>query len=76
MVTYMKYHYQYMPHHDGEHSEYALMVRDRPPDVYMWQRSPTKLKVNIKLYIQYSYIINNYFIVGWHFRLLFTRCTS
>ena len=21
---------QYMPHHDNEHSDYALMVRDRP----------------------------------------------
>lgn len=32
-----------MPHHDGDHSEYALMVRDRPPDAYLWQRSSTKL---------------------------------
>ena len=33
-----------MPHHDDEHSEYALMVRDRPPDAYMWQRSSTSLR--------------------------------
>ncbi|XP_065912931.1 uncharacterized protein [Dysidea avara] len=35
---------KYMPHHDSDHSECALMIRDRPPDVYMWQREPTALK--------------------------------
>jgi hypothetical protein len=35
---------KYMPHYDSEHSEYALMIRDRPPTTYFWQRNPTKLK--------------------------------
>jgi len=33
-----------MPHHDSDHSDYALMVRDRPPTTYFWQREPTILK--------------------------------
>lgn len=36
---------QYMPHYDSEHSGYALMIRDRPPTTYFWQRNPTTLKV-------------------------------
>ena len=36
-----------MPHHDSEHSDYALMVRDRPPTTYLWQRAPTLLKVKL-----------------------------
>ena len=38
-----------MPHHDPEHSEYALMIRDRPPTTYFWQRAPTNLKVRATL---------------------------
>ena len=37
--------FQYMPHYDSDHSEYALMIRDRPPTTYFWQRDPTTLKV-------------------------------
>ncbi|CAI8030551.1 hypothetical protein GBAR_LOCUS17312 [Geodia barretti] len=36
---------KYMPHYDSDHSEYALMIRDRPPTTYFWQRNPTTLKV-------------------------------
>lgn len=35
---------KYMPHHDSEHSNFALMIRDRPPRTYLWQRAPTLLK--------------------------------
>ena len=34
----------YIPHHDTTHSERALMIRDRPPTTYLWQRAPTILK--------------------------------
>ena len=37
---------QYMPHYDSEHSVYALMIRDRPPATYFWQKNPTTLKVS------------------------------
>ena len=33
----------YLPHHDSTHSERALMIRDRPPQTYLWQRAPTTL---------------------------------
>lgn len=36
---------QYLPHYDSDHSDYALMIRDRPPTTYFWQREPTILKV-------------------------------
>ena len=40
------FNFQYMPHYDADHSEYALMIRDRPPTTYFWQRNPTNLKVH------------------------------
>jgi hypothetical protein len=33
----------YLPHHDNEYSNIALLPRDRPFDTYMWQRSPNEL---------------------------------
>ena len=33
----------YFPHHSSTMAKYALMPRDRPPDVYQWQRSPVQL---------------------------------
>lgn len=35
---------KYMPHYSSEYSDYALLIRDRPPTTYFWQRAPTKLK--------------------------------
>lgn len=33
----------YLPHHSADYAVYALLPRDRPGDVYLWQRSPVKL---------------------------------
>jgi len=35
---------KYMPHHDPQESDIALLVQDRPQDEFIWQRSPTVLK--------------------------------
>jgi len=34
---------EYEPHHDADHSEFAVMPSQRVPDSYMWQRAPTRL---------------------------------
>ena len=56
--------FQYMPHYDSEHSEYALMIRDRPPTTYFWQRNPTKLKVITTSHLSLEIHNVHYFVSG------------